>query len=101
MQTTSIWDRKFDWDKFLPDNIKSKWYDLLEDLQKAVTREVLRFYFTNEISTKINIKIRKLHLFTDASQSANMRIYCERRSINAGYDEKQSDPFNANYISKT
>lgn len=38
--------------------------------KKVVTLEAPKFYFANESSTNINIKVRKLHVFIDASQSA-------------------------------
>ncbi|CAG2236600.1 unnamed protein product [Mytilus edulis] len=63
-----IWKRKFEWDEPLPEDIRNKWFILLQDLKQALTIEIPRSYFYNNESSTITT--RKLHVFTDASQSA-------------------------------
>ena len=64
MQT--LWEGKCEWDQPLPADIQAKWYDLTRDLQQAVLIEIPMYYFKEESITTG----AKLHVFTDASQSA-------------------------------
>ena len=65
MQT--LWERKFDWDSHLPDDMQLEWRKLVQDLQDAVKLKFPRYYFTSE---KEDSGDRTLHIFTDASMRA-------------------------------
>lgn len=59
-----LWKEKYEWDQPLPDEIKNKWIDIVQELRKVTTLEIPRYYF----SDTMNIDPKTvLHVFTDSS----------------------------------
>ncbi|XP_045177869.2 uncharacterized protein LOC123537977 [Mercenaria mercenaria] len=61
----SLWEKKFDWDEILPQEVISEWKKIRSDIEKCIETEIPRCYFTNPTP-----KDRTLHIFTDASFKA-------------------------------
>ena len=93
MQT--LWEGKFEWDQPLPADTQAKWYDLARDLQQAVLIEIPRYYFKEESITTG----AKLHVFTDASQSAygSCAYIVINQSINTCNGKEQSGSVKTNH----
>ena len=65
-----IWQRKYDWDQPLPVDVRSKCQKVVLDFQKVSATEIPRWYFTEQQMEENGQLNTKLHIFTDASQSA-------------------------------
>ena len=63
----SLWQRKFEWDEPLPEDVTTVWTNISHDLAKAAKTEIPRCYFMQETDS-LNDKV--LHVFTDSSMKA-------------------------------
>ena len=61
MQT--FWKEKYEWDQPLPETFKKKWNEIVQELHKTLTMEILRYYFPDTIATN---STEELHVFTDS-----------------------------------
>ncbi|MES9974415.1 MAG: DUF1759 domain-containing protein [Candidatus Thiodiazotropha sp.] len=63
----SLWQRKFEWDEPLPEDVTTVWTDISHDLSKAAKTEISRCYFKQETDSS---RDKILHVFTDSSMKA-------------------------------
>ena len=59
-----LWKEKYEWDEPLPDEIKTKWIHIVQEIRNVITMEIPRCYFTDSIDTN---STTELHIFTDSS----------------------------------
>ena len=59
-----LWHRQLDWDKLLPEDMMTRWYNLKDDIQLTFGYQVSRVYQNPEIPPK------EIHVFMDASKKA-------------------------------
>lgn len=59
-----LWHRQLDWDEPLPDDMRTRWHNLRNDLQLTFSYQVNRFYHSRETLPK------EMHVFVDASKKA-------------------------------
>lgn len=62
-----LWKERYEWDEPLPDEIKTKWIDIVQEIRNVITVEIPRCYFTDSIDTNITTE---LHVFTASSHVA-------------------------------
>ena len=63
----SLWQRKFEWDEPLPEDVTTVWTNISNDLAEAAETEIPRCYFTQETDSS-NDKV--LHVCTNSSMKA-------------------------------
>ena len=51
MQT--LWKKKYGWDQSLPNDLKMKWNEIVQDLREAITIQIPRYYFSNPCTKKL------------------------------------------------